>query len=487
MIDPKSIVHEVELHGKYLRSHFKTLDILEGNLEPYVVDALRRQLSPKVFSHAVERMVPINILPRYVEKLSNIYQTGVTRSIVGGSDQDTELLGWYEKQMSFNRTMHVGNRLYNACGSCLVHPYITDMGPRLRVIPNDRFIVCSDDPIDPTKPTKVILLAGQDDLNRKVYWVYTKDQFAVVKSDESIDYVAMAELGAPDGVNPYGALPFGYFNSSAFRLCPVPDQDTLRMVEYIPVALTDLNLAAMFSSFAITYLINGQTENLVKAPNAMWFLKPEDPEKDVEIGTLKPEVDYAEVINLIQTELSLWLDSKGIKAGAVGQLSAESASSGIAKIIDEADTFDVRQEQTVVFGAGERDLWKLILNDMHPVWVAQGRVENRTLVSPEAEVETRFAIVPVGTQRSQIITDQKAEYDAGFTTRTRAISALNPHMTMTQIEELEAEIDEERGGNDVEQVRQSESPVTGNGQGQGSASGDSGPYSGADSPEDGIG
>jgi hypothetical protein len=484
MIDPKSIVREVEAHGQYLRYHFKTLDFLEGNLEPYVIDALRRQLSPKVFLHAVERMVPINILPRYVEKLSNIYQTGVTRTVVGGSEQDIELLGWYEKQMSFNRTMHIGNRLYNACGSCLVHPYITDLGPRLRVIPNDRFIVISDDPIEPTKPTKVILLAGVDNLERKIYWVYTKDEFAVVKSDETIDYAAMAELEVPDGVNPYGVLPFGYFNSSAFRLCPVPDKDTLRITEFVPVALTDLNLAAMFSSFAITYLINGQTENLVKAPNAMWFLRPEDPEKEVTIGTLKPDVDYAEVINLIQTELTLWLDSKGIKAGAIGQLTAESASSGIAKIIDEADTFDVRQEQTVNFGSGERDLWKLILNDMHPVWVAQGRVDNRTLVSPESEVETRFAIVPVGTFRSQIVADQKTEYEAGFTTRTRAISALNPHMTMTQIEELEAEIDEERGLVDVEQVRPSENPFAGGGEEPRSTGGDSGPDSREDSPED---
>lgn len=463
MINPKQILEEVSRSSHNLQLQYKTLEFLEGNLEPYVVAALRRQLSDKVFAYAVERMVPLNIFPRFVEKLSNIYQTGVTRSIANGSTSDIELLGWYEKQMGFNRQMHLANKLYNACGSSLVHPYITDAGPRLRVIPNDRFIVCSEDPIEPLKPTKVILLAGCDEYGKHIYWVYTKDEFAVVKSDETIDYRAMAELGSPDGTNPYGVLPFGYINSSSLKINPCPDKDTLRMVEYIPVALTDLNLAAMFSSFAITYLINGAIDNPVKAPNALWFLKPVDQEKDVQIGTLKPDVDYGEVLNLIQTEMSLWLGSKGIKSGSIGQLTPESASSGIAKIIDESDTFDVRQEQTIHFGASEHDLWQIILNSMHPVWIAQGRVENRMVFTPGAEVETKFAIVPVGTQRTQIIADQKAEYDAGFTTKHRAVSALNPHMTGEQIESLLLEIDNEKAVTDVEQVRPGENPFAANG------------------------
>jgi hypothetical protein len=72
-------------------------------------------------------------------------------------------------------------------------------------------------------------------------------------------------------------------------------------------------------------------------------------------------------------------------------------------------------------------------------------VENRTIFSSTAEVTTRFSVVPVGSQRSQIIQEQRDEYAAGFTTRSRAIAALNPQMTYAQIEELESDIDEERG------------------------------------------
>lgn len=488
MIDPKKVIAIVNNAAADLALHAKTLDILEGNLEPYVLEALARQLSPQVFAYTRERMVPINIMPRYIEKLANIYQTGVSRSVMEGDQSDSDLLGWYEDELCTNKHMHLANKLFNACGSALIHPYATLDGPSLRVIPNDRFVVYSDDKVNPLNPTMVILLAGKDAEHREIYWVYTAEEFAVIKSDETTDYQGMANFGLGSGINPYGVLPFIYINSSSFKLRPCPDKDTLRMTEFVPIALSDLNMAAMFSAFSITHITNGTIENLTYAPNAVWFLKSDDPEKDPIIGSLKPQVDYQEVLNLIQSELSMWMGTKGIKAGSVGNLTVESSSSGIAKMIDEADTFEVRQEQTVHFGEGEHEMWELIFRYMHPIWVSQGLVENRTMFSPFASVDVKFSIVPVGTQRTQLIADQKEEYAAGFTTRARAIAALNPQMTSEQVEELMAEIELERSTPAQEeaptngnQVAENQDQATGADQGQGSTSGDRRSDSGADS------
>jgi hypothetical protein len=452
MIDPKLVCATVQGHAEVLQCNFKTLDILEGNLEPYVIKSLERQLSPKAMKYARERVVPINIMPRYVEKLSNIYQTGVLRSVQYGSTEDDNLLSWYVEKTNVNSVMHIANRLFNACQSTLIYPYVMDGLPQLRVIPNDRFVVYSDDPYNRLQPTMVIILAGIDAQNRQIYWVYDKDQFLVVKSDETVDVQAMTELGNPDGVNRYGVLPFVYVNSSSLRLCPVPDRDTIRMTEFIPMALTDLNVASMFSSFSITHVTNGRIENLNYSPNALWFLKSDDPEKDVEIGTLKPEVDYQEVLNLIQSELSLFLGSKGIKSQTVGALTQDSYASGIAKIIDEADTFDVRQAQTLYFQKAEKDLWNLIFHSMQPIWAQYGEIEYRYIPTSTAQVETKFSVIPVGTQRSQIINDQREEFAAGFTTRKRAIMMLNPQLSVSQVEELITEIDLERGFDNGNQV-----------------------------------
>lgn len=445
MIEPKKIVKAVKDQTDTLQANYKMLDILEGNLEPYVIESLRKMLSPRVLTYALQRLTPINVVPRYVDKLANIYQTGVTRRVMDGTDSDTDLLGWYEQKFKVNTVMHQSNRLFNACRASLIQPYIGVDGPALRVIPNDRFVVVSYDEQNPTKPTMVILIAGKDDRKREVYWVYTDTMFAIVRSDETIDLETMAQLGIPDGVNPYGVLPFVYTNQSHLKLVPIPDTDTMRMAEYIPSALTDLNLAACFSAFSMTYIKNGEIADPTYAPNALWFLKSDDPEKDVEIGTLKPEVDYQEVLNLIQTEMSMWLGSKGIKTGSIGILSPDSAASGIAKMIDEADTFDVRQTQAMIYQESEKQMWDIVLKNMHPVWVTQGLVENRTIFTSGASVVTKFSVIPVGTQRAQLIQEQRDEFAAGFTTRSRAIAALNPQMSSDQIEELEREIDEERG------------------------------------------
>lgn len=443
-MDVKKVLKTIKSQAKVLQDHYKTLDILEGNLEPYVEKSLARVLSSRVLPYALERLVPINIMPRYVDKLTAIYQSGVMREVVDGDEQDQTLLGWYESQLNINAMMHNGNRLYNACRSTLVHPYVTENGPAIRIIPNDRFVVWSDDEINPTKPTGVALMAGKDAQNREIFWVYTADEFYIIRGDETIDTKTMAEMGIADGTNPYGVLPFVYINSSTLRLVPIPDKDTLKMTEFVPTALTDLNLAAMFATFSMTYIKDGNIENPTYAPNALWFLKSDDPEKEVQIGTIKPEVDYQDVLNLIQSEMSMWLGSKGIKAGSIGQLTPDAAASGIAKMIDEADTYDVRQMQTLVFGNAETELWNLILNAMHPVWVSQGMVDNRQIFTPSASVKARFSIVPVGTQRTQLIADQREEYAAGFTTRKRAISTLNPQLTMEQVDELIDEIEIDR-------------------------------------------
>lgn len=444
MIDPK-LVCEIVANAKHdLQTHFKTIDFLEGNLEPYILKSLQRQLSARVFAYARERLVPINIMPRYIGKLSNIYQTGVIREVIDGSKEDQDLLSWYEKQTEADHTLHVANKLFNACGSTLIHPYISDtLGPKFRVIPNDRFVVYSDDRVNPTKPTMVILIAGKDENGNEIYWTYTKDEFRIVKSNETVDWAEMMRRGE-DGQNSFGRLPFVYVNKSALKLSPVPDTDTLAITEFVPIALSDLNLAAMFAAFSITHISNGSIENLTYAPNALWFLKSDNPEKDVQIGTLKPEVDYQEVLNLIQSEMSLWLGSKGIKAAAIGNVTQDNYASGISKIIDESDTFDVRQEQTIFFSKAERELWDLVLHTMHPLWSVSGSVKNKHQITAGASTVTKFAIMPVGTMRAQLIQEQRDEYSAGFTTKRRAIGALNPQLNVAEVEDLIREIEMEK-------------------------------------------
>lgn len=450
MIDAKKIVKMVQAEAATLQIHKKTIDIYENNLLDYVLKSLANQLSPKSYAMAIHRLVPINIFPRVVDKISNIYQQGVIRDIKDGDDSDEATLSWLVGTMRINDTMHNGNTLFNACKSTLLHPYVDKKTalPALRVIQNDRFIVLSEDPINPMRPTTVILLAGKrGDLD--IYWVYTDTDFAVVLSDGTIDRAEMARLENPEGINPIGRLPFVYVNSSALRLCPYPDIDAIRMTEVIPVMLTDLNLAAMFQSFSILYGIDLSIEDMTYAPGAFWFLKSDSTGSELgketkpEIGTLKPEVDFQEVLNLIQSQLSMWLGTKGIRANGVGELTQQNFASGISKIIDEMDTLDIRQSQCATFSDAESELWDLILKDMLPYWISTQQIDFRGSFTPTASVITSFKLDIPGSTRAALIDEQIKEVNAKFTTRKRAIQSLNPVMTSEEVDDLMHEIDEE--------------------------------------------
>lgn len=462
MLDPKIVTHLVQSHAEYLQYNAKLLDIFEGNLQPYVDKALSEQLSEQSYKQAKHRLMPINVLPKIVDKLTNIYQTSVLRQVVDGNESDKELLSWYEEKMNINPHMNCANELYNLCKTSLIHPYLHNGIPQLREILNDRFVLYSDDPVQPNVPTHVIILYGKKD-DKDLYWVYSKDEFYIQNSEEKIDYAEMAKYGL-DGINPVGVLPFIYTNDSKYRLMPKQDTDTLRIATVLPAMLTDLNLAAMFQCFSIFYGIDVDSENIKFAPNAMWFLKSDtQTQTEPKIGTLKPEVDYTEVINLIQTELSMYLGTKGIRASTVGGLTPENFASGISKIIDEMDTFEARQKQVVQFQQTETQLWDLILNHMHPYWSSTGLIENKALFTPTAKVVTNFAVQLPMQSRGQIVKDLKEEYAAGFISRKKAMMRLNPDMSEEDIDKLMQEIDEERNSGQEEETQTQEAEVVNNG------------------------
>jgi len=444
MIDYRTVTRLVENHSDCLNHNHVLLDILEGNLMSYVVDDLKRSLSPQVFEQAMHRIVPINIFPKVIDKLTNIYQTGVVREVVGGSQKDSDLLNWYVESLDINSQLNSANELFNACKSLLLYPYVYNGKPFVRSIENDRFVVYSDNPVNPCHVTDVVLLAGRKN-EKDLYWVYSQDGFYAMTSDEKMDLQEMIRVGNPEGENPFGVLPFVYAADSKHKLNPTQDTDTLKVIKVLPIMLTDLNLAAMFQSFSMVYGIDLDDENIVFAPNAFLRFKS-DPTKQTQpsIGTIKPEVDFDQVLRLIESELSMWLGTKGIRASTIGALSTENFASGVSKLIDEMDTFEARQKQVSTFLKVEEMFWGLILNYMHPVWVQRGEVENRTLWTPGAKVKTTFAMQLPMQSRGQLVRDLRDEYSSGFITRKRAVAKLNPHMTSREIEELINEIQEER-------------------------------------------
>ena len=464
-----AIRDEVDLLLKHIREQAPVIEhnknllcILEGDLMRFIKDHLARELKEQSLKDALPRIAPINFFKRIISKLSKIYQQSVQRRIVDGNERDDKLLEMYLQAMQMDCNMNVGNEYFNAFKTNLNQLFLNGdfdngMGmPALRPIPNSMFYVYSTDMIDTTNPTHIIVPWGKerkhcgprDDDFKMVdaFKVYTKDEISIIDADGEIkpDPVTM-------GINPFGLDQFMYVNGSNNFLNPPVDSDSFQMSVLLPVLISDLNYAVKYMAFSIVYGIDVDDANMVRSPNSFWALKsdPTQPENKPSIGQIKPQIDIQASMQLIISELSMWLNSRNIRPGSVSDVSAENMVSGISKLVDEMDTSDERKKQVERYAAAEEHFWNGktgnsgVLHNIHPKWVANGTIHPsmRYMFSPNARVEISFPEQLPAMRRGQMITDLINEMNAGFVSRRTAMAKLNPEWTDARIEEEIEEID----------------------------------------------
>lgn len=441
--DAKYIAKKYEYQSGKIDHNATLFDIYEGNLIQYVLEALAIELSPETFQQAKFRVAPVNILRRLVEKLAKLYSRPPIRTI--SKESDEPLLDFYSKSFDINTVGGESNEFFNLFKNTAFEPYLdAQFNPRLRVIPSDRFFVCSTNPSDPMQVTHFVKIIGkQKYLDREVVvlYVYTDQEFMIMDSDGNILDEMMTARGI-DGVNPYGAIPFVYAVKSRQSLNPPSDTDTLAMTKLFPVLLTDLNYAVKFQCFSIIYGINIDEENLKMGPNVFWRLKQDaTTQSEPKVGVIKPEVDSDKVIQLIQAELAMWLQSRNVRPGSVGSLTSENFASGVSKMVDEMDTVEERQRQVPYFKKFEEALWYLLINHMHPVWSKSIGFPQSRQFSAGSFVTVEFNEQLPMQDRSVLLDSLIKELNQGLTTKKIALKKLNPELNEKEIDELLLEIE----------------------------------------------
>lgn len=451
----KNIASYIDDNTKRIQHNEKIFRILEGEIKSLVVEKLYDDLGTRSASAAIERTAPINYYRKVIDKLTNIYNQGVVRKVVDGTDSDQELLSWYEKELDFNQKMNANNEFYNAFRYSLLHITLDDPKfegdntrmPFIRSIPNHEFLVMNLSHVDPTAPDAIIVFMGKKtDPNTlreySIYFVYTDYEFIIIDQDGNLLTQMMDELGQ-EYINQFMTTPFVYTNGSDSLVMPLIQSDDLDMALLVPLLLTDLNYAVKFQAFSVFVAIDVDDKKIEISPNSILSLKsdPGGGEKP-SFDTIKPTIDISETLDLASSQISLWLTSKGIRPGVIGTAN-DKFSSGISKMIDEGDTYESREKQIVEYKKTESIFWYKLLHKFHPVWVANGYIENRTIFSPDAWVDTIFPKPkPMQTMLEQL-QELQAAMDAGLESRRGALKALHPDWDDTEIDDKLAEIDGE--------------------------------------------
>lgn len=436
------LVKASDEHIKYNKVLFQ---IYKGRLQELVEERIKATLSPQAAHYAIARIAPINVLKRIVDKQSKIYASGVSRQVQSGNESDEKILQYFGETMQPNQVFGRWNAYFNLFKNGLAQPYLKSNGvPAMRVIPSDRFIPFSDDAVDPDNPTGYIIIMGKyhGKQKGKEYYLAINNTDFVYFTDEG-ENITLERDPTATHINEVNRVPFVYINRDAEDIMPTQDSDILAMTLLIPIILTDINYAHMFQSFSILYGINLTDEGMKWGPNSFWSFKS-DPNKEgpASIGSITPQANIGDGLQLVANQFALWLNTKGIKPGAIGEVNGGNFVSGISKILDEMDTSEDRNEQIPYFIKGESEYWDLTLKHMLPYWQKRNGYSGiQGAFSAAAKVTTNFAEQVPLVRRGAVLDEVIKELENNLTTRTRALKRLHPHMTNKELAELEKELD----------------------------------------------
>lgn len=432
------LIKHIKSNASYLAQNADALEIYQGGLLPYIDAILKKSLSQPYYDAIKERILPINILQRYVDKVSTAYSKPPARTSANKQEQD--FVDFYSSYLDVDNSGFVADQYSNLFKSFAWEPYIDLNGnPSLREIPSSQFLVYSDSEVSPDEETVFLKFIGRqsDDPDSMLVFAYSNEEFdAFLLSGET----ASQYLIDNQGVNLIGTIPFVYGKRQKNRLIPILDSDMLAITKAIPVMFTDGAGAQMFQAFSILYGIDVQSQGLKMSPNAFWDIKSDkSSDKTPSVGVLSPTAQTSDIVSFIINVFVLWLETKGIRVGSIGNTDAGNAASGIAKIIDEMDTYEIRKKSMKWFEVDEEELWNIKLPKIHNYWIKSGQIKPAKfpplMPDKELEIAVEFEKPQPMLDRATEIANTKSEVELGTMTLKQAIEKLHPEYEEAMVEE----------------------------------------------------
>lgn len=414
----------------FLKINADKLEIYDGNLLPYVDAIMQKTVSKNYYDKVKDRLIPLNVLTRVIDKLSKVYASSPQRS----DERYQGFIDTVKETAAVDMKLGVADSYSHLFKGYALEPYLEDKKINLRVIPFDRFLPLSLDIENPTRITDFIKFMGER-VNSKgekkpFYFSYTDEDFFAFDSsgEELTEYYEGNE-----GKNLFGIIPFIYGSRSLQNLIPTQDTDILQMSKMIPVLLSDLAGAIMFQCFTIIYGIDVKSENLTMSPNAFWSLKTDNKtDSKPVIGTIKPEADIDKVVGFIKSVFAFWLETKGVRIGSMNSIDAGNVASGLAKIIDEMDVYEVKKNQIQFFKIEEKKLWDLIAK-MNNYWLKHAEGFKSEIIGEDFNPIITFDEPKPEISRDQMVTTVDKEYKGGYLDSLSAIRQLYPDLPEDEV------------------------------------------------------
>jgi len=420
--------------------------IYNGKVRESVKRAIQDEfLLPETVSELINRVIPLNITQKIVNKLATVYKAEPRREPLSGNEVDLENLDALVTALSLNHKMMQANRYFKLHKHVALEPYAHLGQPKLRVLPSHTYTPYSDDAIEPENPTAIVkhIVMGSQDRKDDLHVVWTETEHYTMNGAGDV----IVDENNPERGNPYGTIPIVYVKEADDLLVPIQDDDLKRMQVVICLLLTDLAFASKYQAWSIIALINASTEKMSFNPNSIVTLNSQNGEQP-DIKVIKPQLDSDALLRMVEALLGMLLTTKSLSVSTVtGQLQAQNASSGVAKILDQAESTEDKEVQVSFFTVAEKTLFEKLASKIMPVWIEQGMLSPKyasLALSTDFELAISFPDQrPVISEADKVELEIK-KLDNGLTTHHMAIQEINPEYSTEEVQQVLAEIRKER-------------------------------------------
>lgn len=429
-------------------------DLYEGAITRHVEYRIKEEIKdPKERREISARILEIELVKRIVDKLSRAYYDNPIRRLVNGNPQDQELFDWYLSKINFNELGTRFDKNNNNFKEFLIKPYfhLATMLPRIKLCDPFNYIVVNTDKQDSSIPNIIVEYYGKNEQKEDLLICQSDDELWIQNINGDLASDEMNAIDNIDGYNIYGKLSYVYGRKACSSVMPYPDDSMINISTLIPILCGDINYAIKYMSYAMIWGRNIKEELIKRGPSAFLNLLAADENSPVqpEIGVIKPDIDIKEVYESILMQLQLWLNSRGISASVINS-QAGSISSGISKMIDEADVSAIITGNQEAYKKAEYELFQFIMFHGHEVWKLQNPTMPQGSFSPDCYVEITFPKVETLKPRSEVLNEAILELKESLISRKRAIKRINPTMSDQEIDELIVEIKEDKETSNVD-------------------------------------
>jgi hypothetical protein len=476
----KKIIEEINGNENLLRKHeaYKRYQCYKDKTKHYVIEQLLAQFDPETVTEMAYSISNISVMRKIIDKLSRVYSNGVVRE--GRDDVETKIIQSIENELKLNTTMKKVNRYLKAQRNVLLGVLpVKDSDSKyylkLPVLQPYQYDVIPD-PADPEKAMGIIISSYKNVMPQKSTLEPAKEgrghQTVSARpqsdgknqtiSDKPIDeqvgddYIwwfkdyhfttnskgeILGSSSIEDIINPIGKLPFISFNF---------DQDGSYWAEggddlvdgaiLVNSMITNTMHVGVMQGYGQFYMTGKDLpKNMKVGPTKMIRLEQADkdePTPQIGFANASPQLDQLK--NLIGMYVALLLTTNNLSTSAVAAdlQGTSDFPSGVAMIIDKAESTEDVQDQQQIFIDKEPEVFDLITR-WSSLYKQKGILNDdlRELNIPDSiYMKLRFQEVRPIISEKEKLENIKLRKDLGINTEVELLMIDNPGMSQEDAE-----------------------------------------------------